>query len=304
MTQPVPPTGDLDDADERTVRQLAARLGLEPIDDIRRLTMGQSGTLVVRGSHGGRSVVLKITRDGRRLQRARSELRLIAERPGRLDRILPRYVAGHQNESVVCLAIQEHRPLPHPGQLTHDDWTTIATSIGHVHQVPTPTWWPTTRNAAPTPMQLSRAADSWTHLGYQDAARRAARILSDTATIRMDPSPTFTHGDCHTENAVRDDHGMIRWIDWQDARPGDGLGDIVFLWQRAEFAGARPPREAMLMAYCTARDIAAGPALRTLLDVAELRILFISWPPFLPNGSASAQQMMKTRLHDLVDILS
>jgi aminoglycoside phosphotransferase (APT) family kinase protein len=63
------------------------------------------------------------------------------------------------------------------------------------------------------------------------------------------------HGDSHVGNVVRDTAGRLQLVDWQEARLGDGLPDLVFAWQRAEFVAARPPRRAMTEAYGDARGL-------------------------------------------------
>jgi hypothetical protein len=100
------------------------------------------------------------------------------------------------------------------------------------------------------------AMGHWGAVGAGREARRGAELLHRRAEVALPALPTvLTHGDCHTENIVQDASGRYRWIDWEQAHLGDGLDDLVFMWQRAEFAGASPPREAMLTAYTAARAL-------------------------------------------------
>ena len=160
--------------------------------------------------------------------------------------------------------------------------------------------------ATPCRRNRGQREQALAQLGRDNDARRAADlILHDTRSDKLALSgPLLEHGDCHTENIVRDEHGAYRWIDWQEAHLGDGFGDLIFLWQRAEFDGADPPREAMTVAYTAARHLHLKPILRRALSLTELRLLFISWPPFLPYGTPENQQRMKEQLPRLIDTLS
>lgn len=133
---------------------------------------------------------------------------------------------------------------------------------------------------------------AWGAVGAADAAARGIRVITRRVP---ELAPVLVHGDCHTENIVRSRDGAYQWIDWQEAHRGDGLADLVFLWQRAEFAGARPPRAAMMAAYAHARRL-DQTSMRPLIDQAELRLLLHSWPPFLGLGTSSGREVMRRRL--------
>lgn len=298
-------TSVLDRTEKEVIYRHCAVLQLGPPDAIRRLSAGRSGSLVVRLTAAGRRMVLKITTAPERLPRARSELRMISQAPDALAAAMPRYIAGHDCEGTVCLVMEEHRPLPHPRDIPDEEWSALATDLGRLHSASIPPW-AHLRTMPPVDAPIvANAAERWTHLGHADAAGRATKlILRDTASRPEVPEPVLEHGDCHTENIVRDEQGAFRWIDWQEAGLGDGFGDLVFLWQRAEFAGANPPREAMIGAYAAARHLRADPSLDEALDAAELRLLFISWPPFLAYGRPGNRRRMIGRLAKLVESLS
>lgn len=278
-------------------------LGLQQPSTMEGVRLGQSGSLVVRLVSLGRPIILKITTADDRLDRARLERRLIASPD--LAVIMPHYVAGDDSPDVVTLATEAHDPLPHADAITDNEWRSMATSLGLLHRLPVPEWIDLPGSAPPHAAAVAAAARAWADRVTADLAATAQGIIrSDLAAWGPDATAeVLEHGDCHTENIVRDVHGRFRWIDWQEARVGDGFSDLVFLWQRAEFAGARPPREGMRQAYVTARGLTLDHAVRRSLDLAELRLLFLAWPPFLDYGPPRSQRHMTDRLRDLTATL-
>jgi len=296
----------LNQTERQTVQSACALLHLEPSDAREKLSAGRSGALVVRCDSAGQRMVLKVTTDTARLTRARSELDLISEGPTGLADLMPRYIAGHATSDMVCLATEEHQPLPHPRVISDEEWAALASSLGRLHNAPVPGL----DLQAATAVDASAVADAarfWARLGCADDAQRAAHLVLRYDGTSDGPAPIRPvpeHGDCHTENVVRDENGGLRWIDWEEARLGEGFSDLVFLWQRAEFAGASPPREAMVDAYSSARNLNNDSRLHEALQVAELRQLFISWPPFLSYGAAENRERLMERLPRLIDSLS
>ncbi len=55
---------------------------------------------------------------------------------------------------------------------------------------------------------------------------------------------SFVHGDCHTENVLRED-GALVWIDWQSTGIGNPSRELAFLAARATPSGARIPPEVL-----------------------------------------------------------
>jgi len=109
-----------------------------------------------------------------------------------------------------------------------------------------------------------------------------------------------THGDCHVGKLMRSDLGDTVGVDWQEVCLSSGLLDLAFLWQRAEFAGATPPREAMWEVYLTTRGLRPDLDPRSLIAVAELLLPLVDWPAFLHCGSRPQQQLMTQRLGQVV----
>lgn len=117
MSPDVSQTSQLDQDERSIVSRQSALLDLwpGPVDTVEKLSVGRSGSLVVRLSGANRRMILKITTDPGRLARARSELRMISEAPTELAAAMPRYIAGRADAETVCLVTEEHRPFAAPG---------------------------------------------------------------------------------------------------------------------------------------------------------------------------------------------
>jgi len=225
---------------------------------VRAITTGRSGSAVasVRTSTG--PVVVKVTTDPGRLARARREVAVLGHLAGHPVPLVPAVRGTVVGADGVAVALEQAAPLPPAGRLTAGDWQAIAALVAAVHLAPAPPGLSEVPGASGLPLVLA-------------------------------------HGDCHLDNMVRDGSGRVLLVDWQDARRGDGLDDLVFTWQRAEFEGARPPREEMTATYAAARGL-DGAALAPLLDAAELRLLREDWPPFLAMGDESGRTVLARRL--------
>lgn len=296
----------LTSTERQTVQDACTLLQLEPSEARKKLSAGRSGSLVVRLHSPGQPMVLKITTDIARLARARSELRILSDGPEGQEDLMPRYIAGHDSRHTVCLVTEEHQPLPHPRAISDEEWVALASSLGRLHDVPVMPRWQLRRAVSDVDAQAGvEAVRWWAELGRADEARVAAHLIRRCdRSDSPDAVGRLEHGDCHTENIVRDENRDLRWIDWQEARLANGFSDLVFLWQRAEFAGAMPPRDAMTDAYCTARGLDNDSRLHQALDVAELRLLFINWPPFMTYGTEASRRQLVQRLPVLIDSLS
>jgi hypothetical protein len=289
----------VDEVDEQYLaEQCSARLSLGPAVEGERLSTGRSRSLVLAALVTSGPVVMKVTTDPARIARAELEARLLTDSGGQFAHVMPRLVASERGHGWVAIATQKSVPLAPPQQLNHEEWVALAAALATLQQPPKPAvvgLHATTRSARTS--NSDRGLKVWAKLGSGRDAARGVELLKCTPSL--DLPLVLEHGDCHTENLVQHPAGGYRWIDWQEAHLGDGLSDLVFMWQRAEFAGARPPRPEMTAVYAHARQLAPSK-LQPLLDHAELRLLLHSWPPFLGYGGPAAQDVMRRRLNTLV----
>lgn len=299
-----PPTQPGLDAFELAVvlRQCSV-LGLPQPSTVQPVRVGRSGALVVRLLTSDSRLILKITTAADRLEQARRERRLTAA-PG-LAHATAGYVAGEDRHDIVSLATVEGTPLPAPDSLTDREWTSLASALGSWHRTPPPPGITVPGAAPPQTSSITASVEMWADRVPERVVADAAEIIGTRAAAvgAGTAGQVLEHGDCHTENIVRDEDGRFRWIDWQEARTGDGFSDLAFVWQRAEFAGARPPREEMTQAYASARGLTVDHDVRRSLDSAELRLLFLAWPPFLGHGSPASRRHLSDRLCDLTATL-
>lgn len=288
----------VDEVDEQYLGELcSARLSLGPASEIERLSTGRSGSLVLAAMIAAGPVIMKVTTDPARIARAELEAQLLTDPVGQFAHVMPRLVASASGHGWVAIATEKGLPLAPPQQLNHQAWEALAAALATVHQPPTAV---VGLHATTGSARASTSDDGlkvWAELGSGRDVARGLELLTHPPT--WDLPFVLEHGDCHTENLVHHPAGGYRWIDWQEAQLGDGLTDLVFMWQRAEFAGARPPRLDMTARYAHARQLTPSK-LQPALDYAELRQLLHSWPPFLSYGGSAAQDVLRGRLKTLV----
>jgi len=280
-------------------------LGCEaPHRVLRTLTAGGSGARVFLLELPTGRAVLKVTEDPTWRRRARRELGVYRELAGTLGVGVPAVIAARSDRGVIRLLLAEHPPYPPAPAVTDPEWMVLAGQLGRLHRPPDPTPPWLEHRPWPASDQLARAVAWWTIRGFGALARRAAALIAVGHELDEALPRVITHGDCHVGNLLRSDVGDTVWVDWQEVCLSSGLLDLAFLWQRAEFAGATPPREAMWDAYLTTRGLRPDLDPRPVLAVAELLLLLVAWPSFLLHGSKHQQDLMTHRLGQLVDELT
>lgn len=256
---------------------------------------GRSGSQVLSLRVGEVRLVVKATDRPDRLVHAELEATLL--RGNLLGDLAPELVASATGPGWVAIATRECTPLGSGQDLDRATWSSIAARLAVLHREPVGIGarLPRRQVASPDDDDGRRV---WRALGAAAEVERGERRLAGSGASGL--PLVLEHGDCHLENVVRTVDGRLVWVDWQESGLGDGIGDLVFLWQRAEFAGARPPRPKMTAAYAEGRGL--DPArLQAALELVELRLLLYSWPPFLGYGTESARGVMRRRLTALVD---
>jgi len=262
-----------------------------------KLAGGRSGSLVVSVSRGSTSAVLKVTSTPHLIAGAKKEVRLLAATTDQFGDVLPKVITSAEGPGWVAVLLRMYDQAPPATLLSADEWVAIAAALSSIHRQPVA---PVSGLGPREPLtgdEVDVAMGHWDEVGAGREARRGAEMLDRCADVALRALATvLTHGDCHTENIVRDASGRYRWIDWQQACLGDGIDDLVFIWQRAEFAGASPPRRAMLAAYADARALQPF-VLKPLCERAELRLLLHSWGSYLSYGSPGGRDLMRRRLY-------
>jgi len=283
---------------ERSLVLLGRR---RPLHVVTKLAGGGSGSQVFLLELDSERVVLKVTEDPSWRQRAGHELRVYRDFASTLHDFLPSIRAAYEDRAAVRLLLAEYDPCPPASALTPDTWVELGDQLGQLHRAagPRPAWL--TPRRWPSAEEVAQALHRWDNHGSGALARRAAADLAGVRDLHLSLPTVLTHGDCHLGNLLRGPTGRILWIDWQEVCLSTGLDDLVFLWQRAEFDGARPPREAMTSAYVHARRLGPDGDFRAVLAASELRLLLVAWPSYLSYGSKDRQQILTRRLEQLVD---
>lgn len=291
-----------DEHDAAVVQRSLRALGRHaPSGALKRLDGGASGSRVFLLERAGDVAVLKVTEDPAWRAQAVRELAVYRAFAAALDGFLPTLHAAQRDREGVRLLLSAHPPHPPASMVTGEAWVRLAAQLGRLHRVAAarPAWLGD--RPSPSPAQIAEAVRIWQDRGGGPLARRAARRLAAAGRLEAALGKVLTHGDCHLGNLLQSADGRAVWIDWQEACLGSGLEDLVFLWQRAEFDGAHPPRGAMTAAYAAQRAVRDDPGFRSALAASELRLLLVAWPPFLAYGSADGARRMTSRLQQLVD---
>lgn len=269
---------------------------------VKILSEGASGSQVFLLDLDGGHPVLKVTEDPTWHERAGHELSVYDQLGGPLGHALPALLAAHCDTSAVRLLLQAHRPFPAAPTLNHASWVAVAEQLGRVHGAPfSASAWLRPR-PRPSPEEVAAAVRLWDQRGSSGSAVPAARGAERLAVEENQQPfvrPVLTHGDCHVGNLLQGSDDRILWVDWQEVCLSDGLDDLVFLWQRAEFDGAHPPRQAMTTAYAAARRLPLDNGFRSAITASELRLLLVAWPHFLSYGPQDRRRAMTQRLHQI-----
>ena len=279
---------------ERSVVDRALRmLGVSRSGQARRLSGGRSGALVVALDD---SLVLKVTTAREQLAQAAIELEVVADTRVQERRLAPIFRAGDYGDETVCLLTTQCRPLPLAATLDERHWANIGRRLAEVHGTPLPLGAGLRGKPEVTDEALANAVEQWRQRGQGPSAERAAETVASLLGAPIDQALVLTHGDCHLDNVVLDEDGLVRWIDWHEAHLGNGFDDLMFLCQRAEFAGTFVPREPLLAGYALAKGLGCDEAFSRACWAAELTLLLVEWPPFLSYGTPDRQSVMAGRL--------
>jgi hypothetical protein len=279
--------------------------------EARTLTSGASGSAVYQllvdlaGDAGHGEFVLKVASGQAVGERTRREANFYRDLAPRVPVLVPKLVAGVEHRHSSCLLFESSGATTDPARWSRDRWEDLATELGGLHHdriaVAAERWpWAKAEYPAAEP-SISAAARAWTALGCAPLLTNVWSQFDcfDAALARL--PVCLRHGDWHLGNILLDPFDRFVWIDWQEVGLGRGPEDLALLWQRAEFDGLTPPREAMLAAYARGRGIPDDTILHRAAVAAELALLLLAWPPYLIGAPEPARARLLHRLERLVD---
>lgn len=290
-----------DPADAHQVSQWLDRLNVSArTETAARLAGGQSKARVYLLELDGDRCVLKVTDSQRWRPQALREMRLYRELAPDLPISIPRLLGSTVVAEGVAVLISAHGRRTAAIEWSDDQFINAAVQAAELHRhgrySPPPKWVHQVRSA--DEQSVARAAAAWHHLGHPAIAEQVRSLVADVTGLLMRAAPTLIHGDCHADNLLTSGEAGLVWVDWQEVTTGAGPEDLAFLLQRAEFDGSRPPRAAMTAAYKAGSDSLLEGSVERLLLAAELRLLLLEWPHFLPHGDNRQQETMLSRLHE------
>jgi Ser/Thr protein kinase RdoA (MazF antagonist) len=279
--------------------------------DVSTLSGGASGSAVYQllvdlADDAGRGdFVLKVASGQASGEQTRRELNFYRDLAPRVPVLVPKLVAGVEHRDGICLLLESAGAGTSPARWSHDRWEELATELGSLHHkrvAAAATRWPSAKVGPPAAQaEIASAARTWAALGYGPLLTKVwSRFDRLDATLTQLPV-CLRHGDWHLGNILLDPVDRFVWIDWQEVGLGHGPEDLALLWQRAEFDGFTPPRDAMLTAYARARGIPDDAILHRAAVAAELTLLLLSWPPYLTSAPEPARARLHGRLEHLAD---
>lgn len=288
--------------DADLVAMLAERLDVRV--ELREFTHGMSGSQVyVARQEDGRACVLKVTslrrdNDARAGHRELAFYRDLAERlPIRTPTLLDHYA----DNDVIAMLLSAHGEIGPATSWDRRSWRALAVDLARLHgtAVPEPDRWKVDRS----PFHALREPDMPVVDGFwrQDLASSLDAIIESRELLEQEilqAGKCFIHGDCHTENILRE-NGALIWIDWQSARLGNPAMDLAFLEARATPSGARIPPE-LLVTYCSERDKDPERMRRSVI-AAELSIFIFEWPPYASFNSPAGTRRVRHRTRYLAE---
>lgn len=279
--------------------------------EVRTLTAGASGSAVYHvlvdttTVVGKQEYILKIATGAADDERARREVNFYRDLADHVPVQVPRLVTAVDDDDVCCLLLESSGTAPDAATWSVDRWTACAAQLGGLHDARIATAAEDWRWAKPQQhadqREIAGAAQAWAALGYGPELAAVWAGFDRLAAALTRLPVCLRHGDWHLGNLLLDPSDRIVWIDWQEVGFGRGPEDLALLWQRAEFDGLTPPRDAMLAAYAHARGTPKDASLEQATVAAELTLLLLAWPAYLPHAPEPARARLFRRLEHLLD---
>jgi aminoglycoside phosphotransferase (APT) family kinase protein len=211
----------------------------------------------------------------------------------------PALLDSYEDDEVIALLLSAHGAVEPAPAWDRSAWLALAVDLARLHgtAVPAPERW----TEMWSPVHALRAPDLPMIEGFwrEDLGSALDAIVERRELLAQEilqAGACFVHGDCHTENILRED-GALVWIDWQGTGIGNPARELAFLSARAAPSGARMP-PALLATYCRERNQDLERMRRSVM-AAELAIFVFEWPPYASFDSAAGTQRVRRRTRDL-----
>lgn len=286
--------------DTELVAKVAERLDVRV--DMPASTLGKSGSRILFARRDdGRTCVLKVTslREDNAARAGRRELAFYRDLAERMPIRTPALLDAYEDDAVIAMLLSAHGEVEPATSWDRRSWLALAFDLARLHgtAVPAPDRWTEmwSHFAALSEPDLPMIDGFWREdLGSAlDAiVERRERLAQEI----LQAGECFIHGDCHTENILRED-GALVWIDWQGTGIGNPARDLAFLHVRATPSGARIPPQ-LLATYCRERHTDLVRMRRSVI-AAELGIFIFEWPPYASFNSPAGTQRVRRRTRDL-----
>jgi Ser/Thr protein kinase RdoA (MazF antagonist) len=284
------------------VAQVAARLAVQV--DMPASTLGKSGSRIhVVRRDNGRTCVLKVTSLGEddAARRGRRELAFYRDLAARMPIRTPALLDAYEDDDVIALLLSAHGAVEPATAWDRRSWLALAVDLARLHgtAVPAPDHW--TEMWSPVHALSEPDLPMIERFWREDLGSALDAIVDSRERLAQEilqAGECFVHGDCHTENILRED-GALVWIDWQGTGIGNPARELAFLHARATPSGARIPPE-LLATYCRERNTDLEQMRRSVL-AAELGIFLFEWPPYASFNSPAGTQRVRRRTRDLAE---
>lgn len=279
-------------------------VGTAPPESIELLAGALSGSSVHQICWPGSAAVLKVTRrsqsGGSVLEASRREVTFYRDVAPRLPIATPRLLRHKVSADRVITLLTAHPPAQPVAEWDEGSWLAVADDLAALHRCSVPVEWTSgcwLEQALRAP-DWTRATTFWVSRGVDRAL--LASLRRRTAPLRVMASGlerTLIHGDCHTDNLLRERHRVV-WTDWQQVGIGNPALDLAFLSVRATPAAGTFPHEMIIRAYAAKRRV-DGHEVLVATQAVELAILLFTWPRFAGLNTEAAVTRVARRVEHL-----
>lgn len=288
--------------DTDLVAKVAERLAVRV--ELPASTVGLSGSRIhVARRDDGWRCVLKVTalRADAAARAGRRELAFYRELAERMPIRTPALLDAYEDAAVIALLLSAHGAVVPATAWDRSSWLALAVDLARLHgtAVPAPDRW----TEMWSPVQALREPDLPMIEGFwrADLGSSLDAIVERRDLLAQEigqAGECFVHGDCHTENILRED-GALVWIDWQGTGISNPARELAFLHARAAPSGARIP-PALLATYCREGHTDLERMRRSVI-AAELGIFIFEWPPYASFNTPAETQRVRRRTRYLAE---